>query len=256
MGSSGLNSKNILTTSGSVPPFAFEVGLGNIPGVKGVTRSGFNDSIGPTAEDLWPTGGQQVYLTAAETLDVVSTDVVDFSGGTGAHSILIRGLDNNFDEIEETLLLNGTTTVVTVNSYIRVHNVTVNAVGITQVNNGIIIASATTSGFTQGQIDPGKNGSLQFQYTIPNEKIGLFTTLNYSAANNDQVLFQLYVRPFEQGFVIQQENNVISNSFDFQSNPFGLIAAKSDIRILGSQIAGPGTVSASAILQLYLVDNV
>lgn len=242
-------------TSSQSSDYALDVGLGHVPGTKGVLRSGFNDDINGTPEDLWNVGGQMTYLTAAETLDIVSDSALDVSPASGAHTLLVQGLDNNFDEISETISLNGLTIVVTVNSYIRLFNLTIQSAGVSGANVGEITATATTSAVIQGQIDDDLNGSLTLQYTVPNAKRGLLTTFSFTSGNNDQISFGFFSRLFNGLFVQQNLHQVIDNTFDFELNPYISFPEKTDLRVLAFQIAGGGSVSASSIMQLYLVDD-
>lgn len=235
--------------------FAFEVGLGNVPGVRGEVRSGFNGVINGTPEDIWNVGGQMTYLTAAETLDIVSDSALDVSPASGAHTIFVQGLDNNFDEINEVIALNGLTPVVTVNSYIRLFNITTVIAGVSESNTGTITATATTSAVIQGQMEPTTNGSLTLQYTIPNAKTGLLSSFNFSSGSMDQIQFNFLLRIFGTVFIQTNTHQIISSAFDFDFNPYAPIPAKTDIRVLAFQIAGGGTVSASAILQFYIIDD-
>ena len=253
MGSSGLNSKNVSSSSSS---FSLDVALGRVPGVRGETRSGFNSTITTTPEDIWTPGGVLIYPTSADTLDIVSDSALDADpAGTGARTIFVEGLDANFDEISEIISLNGLTPVVTVNSYIRLHDLTTLTAGSTGANQGTIDANSTTSGDIQNQIIPDANHSLSVAYTIPNGKTGAFTKITLSAGSNDQMVFSLFARV--EGGVFTQRNiqQIVGTIFDFESIPFGLVSSKTDVRILANQIAGGGDTSSTAILQFYIVDD-
>ncbi len=251
MSGSSLNSKNLSSTS-----FSLDVALGKVPGVRGETRSGFNDTITNDPEDIWTPGGVLVYPTSADTLDIVSDSAADADpAGTGARTMLVEGLDANFDEIEEIISLNGLTTVVTVNSYLRIHDLTIVTAGSNGSNEGEIDAFATTSGNIQNQIIVGANHSLSMAYTIPNAKTGAFTNISFSAGSNDQMVFSLFTR-IEGGLFIQQNiQQIIGNVFDFEPVPFGGIPSKTDVRILANQIAGGNDTSSTCIMQYYIVDN-
>ncbi len=253
MSGSGFNSKNVTTASSS---FSLDVALGRVPGVRGETRSGFNDTITTDPEDIWTPGGVLIYPTSADTLDIVSDSAADADpAGTGARTLLVEGLDANFDEIEEIIALNGLTTVVTVNSYLRVHDLTIVTAGATGSNEGEIDAFATTSGDIQNQIIVGANHSLSMAYTIPNGKTGAFTNISFSAGSNDQMVFSLFSRPEGGVFIQQNVQQIIGNIFDFEAIPFGGVPSKTDVRILANQIAGGGDTSSSCIMQYYIVDD-
>ncbi len=257
MGSSSLNSSvlSIATATVAPTPFALGVPAGLVPGTTGVSQSGFNASIDATPEDVWNVGGQLIYLTSAETLEVASSDAVDTSAGTGAQTIQISGLDSNFDEISETIIMNGLTDVTSVNSYLRLDQMTTITAGSTGANQGDITATATTAATIQGQIDAESNGSLTFNFTVPNAKTAFVTALNFTAGSVDEVSFGFFVRTEGGVFVQQNLHQVIGDAFNFSLNPYSAVPARADIRVLAFQISGGGSIAASALMQLYLVDD-
>ena len=109
--------------------YTLEVGRGNVSGVTCVQKFGTAPSgIQTTTTDIWSradaTPTQQIWLapTAARVHSIVSSSAQDASGGTGALSIIIYGLqDWNSAESSETVTLTGTTPVNTVNSYVIIH---------------------------------------------------------------------------------------------------------------------------------------
>lgn len=251
MGSSSLNSKNLGATD-----FSLSVSLGRIPGVRGETRSGFNDTITTTPEDIWTPGGVLVYPTVADKLDISSDSALDTdAAGTGARTLLVEGLDANFDEISEIIALDGVNVVLTNNTYLRVHDLTVVTAGSDGSNQGTIDAFATISGDIQNQIIPNANHSLSMAYTIPNAKTGAFTKITFSAGSNDQIVFSLFTRA-EGGIFIQRNiQQVIGNIFDFEAIPYQNLPSKTDVRVLANQIAGGGDTSSTCIMQFYIVDD-
>ena len=73
-----------------------------------VNKFGFNADIDSAqAEVIASFGGTFNIMTTADTLDVVSDDINDTSGGAGARMILIAGIDENFLAIEEYVTMNG-----------------------------------------------------------------------------------------------------------------------------------------------------
>lgn len=126
-------------------------------------------------EDIWDAGGILSLLSSAETMSIASTSANDTLGGSGAQIILIDGLDNDYNLIQEVINLSGTTPVVTVNSYIRVHRLRVVFSGTGKTNAGVITATASTAATTQAQILAGKSITRMSHFTIPNGYTG-FTT--------------------------------------------------------------------------------
>ena len=111
------------------------------------------DSVDTGGEEIIASWGGAVSLpTGAQTIDFVSTSTNDDSGGTGMNSIVIYGVDQNYEEITEVLTLDGTTTVTTTNTFYGVNRVVPFLCGSTKNNVGTITGTQTTSGITVAEI--------------------------------------------------------------------------------------------------------
>jgi hypothetical protein len=127
------------TKYGKDEEFSLQVARGLIPGHSAITVFGYNPDVDTSEESVWPNGGTVPHPTAASVLKVSSTDAADASpSGTGARTVLITGLNGNFNEVSETIVLNGQTAVNTVNSYLYVNGLTVTSVGSGGANAGDI----------------------------------------------------------------------------------------------------------------------
>jgi len=127
------------TKYGKDENFSLQVARGLIPGHSAITVFGYNPDVDTSEESVWPNGGTVPHPTAASVLKVSSTDAADASpSGTGARTVLITGLNGSFNEVSETIVLNGQTAVNTVNSYLYVNGLTVTSVGSGGANAGDI----------------------------------------------------------------------------------------------------------------------
>lgn len=151
-----------------VRDFFVEATKGNIVGQTTGNIFGQNDEVGTVEEDIQSQGGVLIFLQAAETIDIISSDTVnDIFGGGNATSVLIMGLDENFTEISEVVLL-AVTANTTANEYIRINRLVVNEVGTYGGSNaGIITGTSSTSGTVQIQIPTGEGISKSSHYTVP-----------------------------------------------------------------------------------------
>jgi hypothetical protein len=93
--------------------------------------------VSATAEHIWPTGGAYTYRTSATTISFASAEAADTT-----QVITLRGLNANWEEVSETLTLNGTTPRVSANSYIRVQSVEMSAAATGAVTGGTIVTIA------------------------------------------------------------------------------------------------------------------
>ena len=108
--------------SGQYPDFYLKACAGLIPGITPLFKFGRNLDIDTTnPEDVHELGGDYLFPTAASTISTVSDSSSDTnSGGTGIKTLTIEGLDANWELLSETIEMDGTTPVVTSNSFLRV----------------------------------------------------------------------------------------------------------------------------------------
>jgi hypothetical protein len=135
--------------------------------VRSIVIIGENQDIdtGTYPETLWEVGGLYVFPTAASTASVVSSSVNDTSAGTGARYVLIEGLNSSYAEINETIIMNGTTPVVSTSSFYRVNSVRVVYSGSGKTNAGNI--TVTVDSKTVSQIATGESLAHTGVYTVP-----------------------------------------------------------------------------------------
>lgn len=169
--------------------FKYEVALGRRQGYTLWNKFGHNLDV-DTATDpevVAAFGGSFTPLTTAYTLDVVSSSDQDsdtggvVAQGTGARTILITGIDANRDEQTETVTMDGTTTVVTSNSWLGVNRVVVLTSGSSDTNVGLITLTATTEGSTQATVPIGGSVTQQIIFFMPRNHKGLATWLRFTA---------------------------------------------------------------------------
>lgn len=104
----------------------------------------------------WEVAGDYVFPSSALTMDVVSSSASDT-----AVTILIIGLDANYNAIQETLTLNGTTTLTTSNQYLRIND------AITTVGNAVGDITISNSAVTYAKILAGAGRNQAAIYTVP-----------------------------------------------------------------------------------------
>lgn len=240
-------------------PFGVEVAKGNVPGASSVLKFGRNPAVGTTTEDVWDGGGIWVPPTQPRVHNVASSDINDTSAGTGAQTVEVIGLTSDFNEVSETIVMDGTTNVPTAFEYIRIYRMKVLTAGSGGENAGNITATAVTDATVTAQISIGNNQTLMAIYTIPAGKQGL---LHSWYANNNlaglagAVDFQLRIK--EDGSVFQVKNHLgVMSPGDslfqhFFESPL-VIPEKSDIKVnaTGSAVGQ----DASAGFDLYLFNT-
>lgn len=145
-----------------------DLAKGKVDGHFIVNKFGRNTDIDTTLEDIWDGGGTWVAPTQARTHQIASTSASDADAGVGARTIQVYGLtDWDTSETSEVITLNGTTNVPTVNDYVIIHRMKVLTKGATNVNVGVITATADTDGTVTAQINIGEGQTQMAIYGIP-----------------------------------------------------------------------------------------
>ena len=130
-----------ITRMGTIEPFELQVGRGQISMHQPYFRFGWANSIGTTVQTITTVvaaGATYVYPTTAAQMKVSSGSANDAAAGTGARTILLAGLDANYNRISEVVTLNGQTQVTTVNSYLRITYTEITSTGSGNAQAGII----------------------------------------------------------------------------------------------------------------------
>jgi hypothetical protein len=129
-----------------------------------IFRSAYNPAAGTANATVWPKNTLYVFPTVASTMTLYSTSTADTS-----QLVLIDGLDANYDEISEVVMLNGQTGRATTQSFFRINNMTVltdSPQGDISIGTGVATAGVPTN--TYGFIPHGDNMDASGVYTVPN----------------------------------------------------------------------------------------
>lgn len=141
--------------------YKHEVALGRRQGATLWNKFGYNADIDTGTEVISSFGGTFVPMTTARTLSIVSTSTDDDDGGTGANSIIVYGIDANRVAQTVVVTMDGTTPVVTTETWLGVNRMAIYISGSGKVNAGTITATAVTDATIQGQIPAGEGTSQQ-----------------------------------------------------------------------------------------------
>lgn len=237
--------------------FALRVAKGAIPHHSVAYRFGCNMSVGVTFETFWPPGGVYEFPAAPLTMTVSSTSADDNANGTGARTVFIEGLDENFRVATITVALDGLTPVTLPIDLVRVNQAFVEDVGASDENAGVIaVGSGTvTAGVpdkTYGHIGIGDGQTLQAVYTIPDGQVGFAQEFNSFASRsaNENVTTRVRARPPGKAW------RVVARFPLFQSNAKvtrfypGLIPPRTDLDFQVLSGATPTEVAANVEILL------
>jgi len=89
--------------------------------VRNINKFGATATAG-TSETVIVTGNTTTFLTAAKTIEVVSSSTADTAAGNGCRTLTIFGCDSDFNEISEVITTNGQSdSADTSQSFLRVY---------------------------------------------------------------------------------------------------------------------------------------
>jgi len=163
--------------------FFYEIAQNKIAGVVGDGKFGRNSDIKTTEEDIWSGGGVWVAPTQARIHQISSTSLNDTAAGTGARTIIVRGLQSwSLKQVSEVITMNGTANVPTVNEYVIINHMIVLSKGSASVNVGVITAIADTDGTVTAQINPDEGVDQMNVFGIPDIQTAYFK--NYYVSFN------------------------------------------------------------------------
>jgi hypothetical protein len=251
------------TKYGKDEEFSLQVARGLIPGHSAITVFGYNPDVDMSEESVWPNGGTVPHPTAASVLKVSSTGAADASpSGTGARTVLITGLNGSFNEVSETIVLNGQTAVNTVNSYLYVNGLTVTSVGSGGANAGDInvgtgTVTAGVPAVLYDMIAIGYNNRTTGHYCVPAGYTaflvhGLFTA--GQASGSTSITGKLLVHSPDDnivrvGAITTLNNGVVQYMFNYPT----AIPEKSCIG--ATAIGSANNNSVSSMFNICLIKN-
>jgi hypothetical protein len=148
-----------VTVQGAYEPFDVQVARGQIMGHSTQNIYGYQPAVGQTFIPVWENATAYVYPVAATKMNLAGSN-----GDTA--SILISGLDANYNIISETLVLNGTTPVETVKSYLRINGMQV-TVGSATNPAGVVTLKDLTNTTIYAQINAGVGRTQAAIFTVP-----------------------------------------------------------------------------------------
>lgn len=248
---------------GKTEPFELQVARGQITGHKTLFKFGNNSDINGSLETIWSHGGLYVYPTSAIQMKISSSSADDTALGTGARTVSVQGLDQNYNEVAETVTLTGQTEVLTTNTFIRVFRAFVITAGSTNTAQGTIYVGTgtVTAGVpatVYAEIALGENQTTMAVWTVPAGYTFYVIRGTFSAASNNAaqyILGKFMFRPF--GGVFRNAADVTVNSsavpYDFEI-PIA-IPEKSDIEARAIALAGTNFYVTASFEGVYILNS-
>lgn len=200
-------------------------------------------SVG-TTEDLWSYGGTLSYLTNAELINVVSSNAAD------TMDVIISGVDSDYNRVDETITLTGTTPVQTAKQFFRIFRAAI-ALDATAVNAGNVTLTASVSATVQAYIGTGIGQTEMSHYTIPAGYVGLLKSGFISVTGREDAISRVMTSREGGAFRAASVFNVNSPvNLDYQSQPV-VFYEKTDVKLIVQALSN--NLRAAYNLNLLLV---
>ena len=251
----------IIRTTGDTYNWSINLSAGNIEGQSFIEKFGRNDTMSGNIETIWDGSNLYTYLTSASSVYITSSSGNDAVAGTGARTIEVQGLDENYDVATETINDDDGASTTT---FIRVFRARVVTTGSGGQADGIIsIRSASGGGGTLlaqiQRVGTGSGASLgqtfMALYTVPAGKTAYLTQWIVGAGgqNADTTAFFM-ARPFGDG-AFNSKDIIISAGQQFAKDykvPLQF-TEKTDLEVRGFTSSSGNDCSST--FNLILIDN-
>lgn len=229
------------------------ISRGAVADTSHINKFGYNSAVGTSFETITDLGGNQYYPTSAGVVSVVSTDANDDDGDTGARTVKVQGLDGNYEEISETITLNGTSAVTTTASFLRVFRMRVITAGTTGTNEGNITASI--GGNDIARISSANGGqTLMAVYTVPKGKTAYLIDFHGSLSKNQEAVFMIRTKNGAESSAWQVKAmfGTFANAVHYHYPVPIEITEKTDIEV---RVKAGATSECGSIFDLVLVND-
>jgi hypothetical protein len=227
--------------------FNQQVAMGKVPGVTGLSISGYRLSNSTTFLPAWEDGAY-VYFSSAQLVRVWSASASDTNV-----SVLISGLDANYAQQTETVVLtNGTTGVLSTKEFLRV-----NSISLTRAPNNVGLLHAGSSDKTItlayiGAITNNSAGRSQMTvYTVPAGYTFFLTQSNWYINGNSPAAYRSWTKRPDGLISIVLTFPILDsyNSLKVVSRPY---TEKTDIQW---QASVPNNTAIGGQIEGYLIAN-
>jgi hypothetical protein len=238
-----------ITQVGTSEPFELQVSRGQITLHYKLHKFGFNSLVQDVEETIWDVGGVYAYPSSAVKMTATSTD--------GANDedvqVTIQGLDADYNEISETVTLDGTGVGETSSFFLRVFRAFVEG---SQEPSGTI--NITNSSTTYARITLGENQSLMALWTVPAGYTAYMLQNNttcYTEQNNKFGITKLVTREPNGVFRTQDKHTVVlsQNVVDYPIPKS--IPEKTDIEMRATASSANANLQVSASFDIIYIKN-
>ena len=226
------------------------IAKGESNGYSAVHKFGANFDLdaGTVPETIWTNGGLYPWsaLDNPQIIYVKSDDSNDTS------QLEIIGLDEDWKEASEVVIMSGLTPVATTSTFRRVYRMIYNH---TSSNEGVITAHAGSSGGTVvATIDVDYSQTLMCVYTVPAGYTAYLVSLGFTAQKNKDAQVRFYSRGQGESFKIKHIAEVYEAQYNYMFVVPLKFPEKSDLELRSADVESNNT-RVTANFDLILVKN-
>ena len=244
--------------------FDLAVARGMVPSVSSVRKFGRNEEIGTVEETVWTGGGLWPFPESASAVRIeAGGHADDTAAGDGARSITIVGLDENWNQVTETIATNGVlASDPTTATFIRVYRAYVEDVGTYGAASTADIRIESTTALVTCMIIAAGLGQTQMAvYAIPAGYTGYLIEVFVKVESTKAVSFTMFHRhngniiaaPMKARRMVVAWSNVDDQVVHNYKHSGITFDEYTDIWINGK--SNGGTASATVEFELHLVKN-
>lgn len=168
--------------------FNLAVARGEVPGVTGLSIAGYNPAVGTTFVPCWE-DGNYVYFNTAQQVRIWSESTADTDV-----TVLVNGLDSNYNIISETIhLTNSTTGVLSSLLFLRINSISITKL---PMNVGRIHAGSSDKAISLAYITVDAGRSQMTVYTVPAGYTFYLTQSNFytNQTGSQTALYRSYTK--------------------------------------------------------------
>jgi hypothetical protein len=212
-------------------------------------KFGFNSLVQDIEETIWDVGGLYAYPSSAVKMTATSTD--------GANDedvqVTIQGLDADYNELSETVTLDGTGVAETNSFFLRVFRAFIAG---SQEPSGTI--NITNTGTTYARITLGENQTLMAVWTVPAGYTAYMLQNNttcYTEQNNKFGITRLVTREPDGVFRTQDKHTVVLSQNVVNYPIPKAIPEKTDIEMRAIASSSNANLQVSASFDIVYIKN-
>jgi len=213
--------------------------------------SGSNSAAPASNRVVWELNQEKTFLSAKEKIKIVSDSANDADAGTGARTVTITGLDEDYIEQNEDVTMNGVTAVATAKDYIRFIKAEVKTTGTGLKNAGNITILDNAAALYLGYMLAGENKTSGTFYTVPTDNVFYLDKIRYSEIAGKTTTIIIWKRKINlnstlenNAFALHKEIVKTSNGEIKLETPL-VFSEKDDVLVTANAGGGSGVISLS-----------